>query len=411
MEENVKEIGDGLYNFQAVLEQEGSNLEEFIRNNYANKWLSDEMYCVSAIRTTFINTMTEYLVNEGLLNMERINLSIITDPLAHDIEHTPSINYKGYKYLTTHSMIYSKFLACANKKVNGIFVDSPNIRLELASPTGKQRGRYLIDFSQMDIEIRRNRNISLEDYFHKTDMVLDILNEDMDKIKDFFERMIIQAMEAINKKNRDHLKQLGVILEVPKQGFPSYPRDESAAKYGPKALEEKLGEDNKSQFFWITGLLRENYDLVYPYLRPNGSRVAMDSVKSTNIFNYDIIAKSIDARTGKQSPAKEVLSGALREWLYEPIIKRILDNNVLPIEPIFKNGNITNINELGGYGPFLYFAAMKDNNGNALFPDTMGGGIGIERTMFAILRGEKIKKIEDVTYFGKNPDSHPLYLF
>jgi hypothetical protein len=54
---------------------------------------------------------------------------------------------------------------------------------------------------------------------------------------------------------------------------------------------------------------------------------------------------------------------------------------------------------------------MKDADGKPIFPDTMGGGIGVERTLYSLLRGEKIKKIDDVTYFGKNPDSHPLYLY
>ncbi len=41
----------------------------------------------------------------------------------------------------------------------------------------------------------------------------------------------------------------------------------------------------------------------------------------------------------------------------------------------------------------------------------MGGGIGIERALYALLRGPKIAKVDDVCFFGKNPDSHPLYLF
>jgi len=75
------------------------------------------------------------------------------------------------------------------------------------------------------------------------------------------------------------------------------------------------------------------------------------------------------------------------------------------------NGEIENINELGGYGPFLMAVAQKDENGNYLFPDTFGGGIGIERTLFALTKGKFVEKIEDVTFFGKNPDSHPIFLF
>ena len=281
----------------------------------------------------------------------------------------------------------------------------------MESPTRIQRGRYLADFSQIDVELRRNRGLTLDDYYYNREKVIQILNEDMKKVMNFFERMIIAACEEINSKNADSLKSLGVVLEVPKAPFPAYPKDECAKKYGPRHFEEKAGEQCGSQFFWITGLLRENYDLVYPYLLPHEKKIDMQNIPSANIFNYDMLAKSIDARTGKQSPAMEILSGAIREWLFEPIIERIIDNKVLPVRPVVKDGNIENINELGGYGPFLYFASMKKPDGKPVFPDTMGGGIGVERTLYSILRGDKIKKIDDITFFGKNPDSHPLYLY
>lgn len=411
MEDRIKSIGEDLYRFQAAINESGSTLEDYIDENYAGKWISDELYNVMAIRTTFVNSMNNFLQKEGLFNLEKVMLSIITDPLAHDIEHTPAIGYKGHTYLTTHSMIYSKFLACSNPKIKGIYVDSPNIRLEIESPVGDQRGRYLADFSQMDIEFKRNRNVSLDDYFKKESRVLEILNEDMKKAKDLFERMIVSACEELNKKNKDNIKDLGVVIEVPKQPFPSFHKDDCVSKHGARGHEEKTGAETDAQFFWITGLLRENYDLIYPYLRPDGSRVDIKSVKSPNIFNYDILAKSIDAKTGKQSPAKEILSGAIREWLYEPIVERIIDNRVLPAKPVISEGNIENINELGGYGPFLLFASMKDSRGEPLFPDTAGGGIGIERSLYTLLRGEKVKIIDDVTFFGKNPDSHPIYLY
>ncbi len=411
MEDNIKKIGESLYRFQSAINESGSTMEDYIREHYLNKWISDEMYHATAIRTSFINAATRFMTDEGLFNLERVMLSIITDPLAHDIEHTPSIPYKGHTYLTTHSMIYSKFLACSNPNIKGIFVDSPNIRLEIESPMRLQRGKYLADFSQLDVELRRNRGITLEDYFHNAKKVTEILNEDMKKIMNFFERLIIAACEEINKKNADSLKSLGVVLEVPRSPFPAYMKDDAVKKYGSRNYEEKSGEDTNSQFYWITGLLRENYDLVYPYLLPDGNKVDVKNISSANIFNYDICAKSIDAKSGKHTPAKEILSGAIREWLFEPIIERIYDNKVLPARPILKDGNIENINELGGYGPFLYFVSMKDAAEKPIFPETMGGGIGVERTLYSILRGEKIKKLDDITFFGKNPDSHPLYLF
>jgi len=411
MEDNSKIIGESLYRFQSAINEGGSSFEEYLKESYSSKWVSDDLYNVMAIRTTFVNAMNQFLVDEGLFNLEKVMLSIITDPLAHDIEHTPSIKYKGHTYLTTHSMIYSKFMACSSPKIKGIFVDSPNIRLEIESPTNEQRGRYLADFSQMDIEVKRNSGVDLETYYSKPQAVIDILHADMERIKDFFERMLVCACEEINKKNSDNLKQLGVLIEVPKTPFPSFEKDECAAKYGARRLEEGIGQETEAQFFWITGLLRENYDLIYPYLTADGKKPDMSAVKSKNIFNYDILAKSIDAQTGKQSPAKEIMSGAIREWLYTPIVERIIDNKVLPVRPVIKDGNIENLDELGGYGPFLYFISMQDDAGKPLFPDTMGGGVGIERSLYALLRGEKIKIIDDVTFFGKNPDSHPLYLF
>ena len=269
----------------------------------------------------------------------------------------------------------------------------------------------MIDFSQIDLELKRNRGLTLDDYFNKQSLVLETLKEDMKKIQNFFERMVVFAMEEINKKNQDEMKQLGIVIEVPKLPFPIFMKDKSVEKYNAKDFEEKIGEETKSQFFWVNGLLRENYDLVYPYLNKDGKKVPFATVPSEQIHNYDMLAKSIDAKTGRHTPAREILSGAIREWLYEPIVERIIDNKVLNQRPVIKGGNIENINELGGYGPFLMFANMKDPNGKPLFPDTMGGGIGVERTLFSILRGEKIKTIDQVTYFGKNPDSYPLYLY
>ena len=80
-------------------------------------------------------------------------------------------------------------------------------------------------------------------------------------------------------------------------------------------------------------------------------------------------------------------------------------------EPVFKDGILENIANMQGYGPFLTAVAMKDAEGRPYFPETMGGGIGVERTLYALLKGAKVDKIDDVTCFGKNPDSLPIFLF
>jgi len=93
------------------------------------------------------------------------------------------------------------------------------------------------------------------------------------------------------------------------------------------------------------------------------------------------------------------------------IVERLLDNGIIPCSPVFSDGNITNIDELGGYGPFLMMTAKRDAQARSLFPETYGGGVGVERTLYAILRGPVLDKIDNITCFGKNPDSHQLYLF
>ncbi len=403
-------IGKSLANFQAALEQNGDSLEAYIRRSYIDRWTGDDIYNVMAIRTTFVNTMHNYLTDYGLLNMERVSLSPVTDPLAHDIEHSPFINYKGFPYMTTHSMIYSKFMACFNDRIKGIFVDSPNIRLEMESPDGSQRGKYLIDFSQMDIEVKRGNKVSLDDYLNKADEVKKLLKEDQDQALGFFEGMIVAVVSALKEKNERNLAALGVRLELPKLPFPRFQKDEAVKKYGGATYERDLGKEVEGHFFWVTGLMRENYDLIYPYLLKDGSRRPLKEFTSQEVYNYDLCIQSCST-DGEYGDAYEVLSGGQREWLYEPIVERLLDNKIIKVRPVFSEGNITNIEELEGYGPFLMAACQKAADGSHLFPSTFGGGLGIERSLFAMLRGKKVKKVDDVTFFGKNPDSHPIYVF
>jgi aspartyl/asparaginyl-tRNA synthetase len=403
-------IGDALFGFQAALKEGGSSLKEYLEKYYYQRWMGDALLAAVSIRATFVTAMHQFLADEGLCNLERVQMSPLTDPLAHDVEHVPSISYKGLHYVMTHSMIYSKLLACHHPRIKGVFIDSPNIRLEVESPDRIQRGKYIIDFSQMDIEVRRNRGIDFEAYLSKPDEVKEILKEDMAIAKDLFERMLIHSVAKIVEKNSEELKELGVAIEIPKQPFPTFVYDQLRKKYSLKEYEVEVGKETSSQFFWITGIPRENYDLIYPYLKPDG-KISAGEITSDMVYNYDICAKSIIRDTGEQTEARELLSGGIREWLFESIVERLLDNKVIPVKPIIVEGNIENINQLGGYGPFLLAASIKNDKGKSTFPDTYGGGIGIERTLYALSRGPKVDKIDDVTFFGKNPDSHQIYLF
>ena len=78
MEDKIKIIGESLYRFQSAINESGATLEDYIVDNYSGKWVSDELYNVMAIRTSFVNSMNQFLVKEGLFNLEKVMLSDYT---------------------------------------------------------------------------------------------------------------------------------------------------------------------------------------------------------------------------------------------------------------------------------------------------------------------------------------------
>jgi len=406
--ESHASIGSALAEWQGSLLRQGTSFGQALGDRYLKKWQDPLLADVLAIRTMFVLGMEEFLAERGLVNIDRVSLSPITDPLCHDVEHVPVIRYLGVPYHTTHSMIYSKFLACMNPALKGVFIDSPNIRLELPHEDLARKRKYLIDFSQMDVEAKRGLRISDGDYFDNPDEVFLLLEKQRDEALDFFEDLIIFTVRKVKAMCPECLASLGVTLEVPQKPFPRFYKDESG---GDEGLEARLGAAAGTQFFWVLGLLRENYDLVYPFLKRDGSVTAASEITSKQVFNYDLCAaaKYID---GSRGEAFEVLSGGLREWFYPAIIARLLQNGILSRAPRFDgNGEIGNIEELEGYGPFLSAVAARSPGGESLFPQTFGGGIGIERTLFALLQGPKVGSIDEVTCFGKNPDQPGPFLF
>ncbi|MCE5256530.1 MAG: hypothetical protein LLF89_06755 [Spirochaetaceae bacterium] len=405
----ARTIGEVLSRWQNAINSEGESFSSVLNRRYVAKWNSGPLADVMRIRTALVLGQQEFLADKGLVNIDRVSMSPITDPLCHDVEHVPVISYQDVPYRTTHSMIYSKFLACMNPRVKGIFIDSSNIRLELPHEDPVKRRKYLIDFSQMDVEARRESQICGDDYLDKPTEVSGILEGELDKALDFFEDMIIAAVARILATCSDSLAALNISLAIPAKPFPRFYKDECE---GPEeGLEKRLGQKAGSQFFWILGLMRENYDLVYPFLGRDGSVPSHSAISSRQIYNYDLCASALYPDGGR-GEAFEVLSGGLREWFYPAIIARLLDNKVISEAPRFDSaGNITNMEELDGYGPFLAAAASKTQTGESAFPQTFGGGLGIERTLFALLQGPVIHSIDEVTYFGKNPDAGSPFLF
>lgn len=406
---NGGSIGEVFDEWQNRINAEGNSFASVLNAKYLEKWNSKALVDVMRIRTALVLGLQEFFVKKGLINIDRVSISPITDPLCHDVEHVPVIAYQNVPYRTTHSMIYSKFLACMNPQVKGIFVDSPNIRLEMPHQDEVKQKKYLIDFSQMDVEVRRATSISGDAYLDRQDEVARILQGELDNALDFFEDMIVAGITSILESCEDALQELGIELKVPKKPFPRFYKDECGGS--DDDLEKRLGKKVEGQFFWVLGLLRENYDLVYPFLNRDGSTRQGQPIPSRQIYNYDLCAQAAYPQGGR-GEAFEVLSGGLREWYYPAIIARLLANKVIREAPRFDAaGNVSNMRELDGYGPFLAAAASKTATGEAAFPQTFGGGLGIERSLFALLQGPVIRTIDQVTYFGKNPDAGSPFLF
>ncbi|HQJ08535.1 MAG TPA: hypothetical protein PLF54_06000, partial [Deltaproteobacteria bacterium] len=75
-------IGEDLFHFQASLIQSGSSFEEFIKKNYVEKWVNETLFSAMNVRTSFVVAIHNYLAKEGLINIERVQMSPVTDPLA-----------------------------------------------------------------------------------------------------------------------------------------------------------------------------------------------------------------------------------------------------------------------------------------------------------------------------------------
>jgi len=176
-------IGSSLDGFQKKLAGSGISFTDYVRESHIRKWTGEALAHALKIRTALVLGLQEFLVSQNILNIDRVSMSPVTDPLCHNVEHAPVILFQNTPYRTTHSMIYSKMLACMNPFVKGIYIDSPNIRLEM--PSGAQRHKYLIDFSQMDIEIKRKQQLTEDDYYDRPEISAKVLHEELDRVLDF----------------------------------------------------------------------------------------------------------------------------------------------------------------------------------------------------------------------------------
>jgi len=97
------------------------------------------------VQTEALRAMHDFLYQEGLIQLMPVILSPVTDSVGD-----ASIMYNGQKLQLTKSMILHKQVAISTLDTRGIYIVSPNVRLE----RGPHSEKHLLEFSQLDIEVR-----------------------------------------------------------------------------------------------------------------------------------------------------------------------------------------------------------------------------------------------------------------
>ena len=220
--------------------------------------------------------MGEFLRNKGFIEISPVMISSITDPLAHPI-FDGKIEYYGKEYYLTRSMIFHKQIALLSFKK--IFCFSPNIRLEMAEKAST--GRHLIEFTQLDLEIR---------------------NATRDEVMSLAEEMLVEILKRIKEKCEEELEFFGRKLRLPSIPFKRIKFAEAYEKYGEE-YEEILSSREKCPF-WIIDFpkwKREFYDREYE--DKGGYLIDMDLIYPEGFG--------------------EGISGGEREYEYEKIVKRM----------------------------------------------------------------------------------------
>ena len=210
-----------------------------------------EMKDILRIQSAVLKSLRDFMWQEGIVELMPVMLSPFTDPLAHKV-YEGSLEYEGQRLQLTKSMILHKQLSMMRDDLKGVYIVSPNVRLEHGE-TGKS-GRHLIEFSQVDIELKAAGR---------------------DGFMRFLEKCYAHIFKFVRQECDSSLMRLGRKLPEFSFPFPVYETQDLKTRYGTDWEHETSLRE--SQPFWVTDHYREfydrqdpdsgkhvNYDLVYP---------------------------------------------------------------------------------------------------------------------------------------------------
>jgi asparaginyl-tRNA synthetase len=248
----------------------------FNTDKYLSLLQSERLKRAVKIQSGIIQSARDFLTKEGFVEILPVIISPITDPLT-DHRIRGEIECYGFKYQLTKSMIFHKQISLLS--VPKIFSFSPNVRIE---PIERQKsGRHLIEFVQLDIEVREARR---------------------EEVMRLCEELLIYILEKIKTDFSSELEFFERKLKIPRSPFEKISYEEAVSTYGQE-YEIKLSQEVSSPVWLVDFPIdnREFYDREYTE-RP-GFLVDMDLIYPEGYG--------------------EALSGGEREFEYEKIKRRI----------------------------------------------------------------------------------------
>lgn len=229
------------------------------------------------IQTEALLAIHEFLYQDGLLQLMPVIVSPITDPLCHPV-YEASIKYLNQKLQLTKSMALHKQIAISTLDVKGIYIVSPNVRLE----KDIQSDNHLLEFSQLDIEL-------------KDASALEFIS--------FMEDLITHIFTRVRDRCKKELEILGVHIKIPEKPFQVYSSWDLRSEFGSQfgfQISQREGD-----LFWITDFEREFYD-------------KEDEIRRGHYLNYDLYYPE---------GYGEALSGGERDFEYEVIVRKLEERN------------------------------------------------------------------------------------
>lgn len=252
--------------YPSVLKSNGSFLQE-----------KGKIVKIFKIQSEALLAIHEFLYQEGFLQLMPVIVSPVTDPLSHPV-YEATITYLNQKLQLTKSMALHKQVAISTLSVKGIYIVSPNVRLEKEV----QSDNHLLEFSQLDIELK---------------------DASAHQFMSFMEDLVIYIFAKIKDKCEKELKELGTHIKIPRKPFRVYSSWNLRHEFGEEYSQHI--SQREADLFWITDFEREFYD-------------REDEVRRGHYHNYDLYYPE---------GYGEALSGGERDYKYEVITRKLKERN------------------------------------------------------------------------------------